>query len=336
MKHPLLSLLGAITLFFTLACGGARAERSTALFEAGKAKDWTIVIGGEFYPLHGELDRHSIPRKGVPVPLHPLGGKHFRGFSLTSDGSRLVTVSTPFGDRSSSALMVFDSTFEPVAFETKTKYRGVTTDYTWSPDGKHISVARGNEVLVMNWATKEFRSLGVDHSTIKRYRNSYRAPSWNPDGTRLAYESNTDEVVIRDLEGVEIDRWPGRLPNWSPDGSTILYRTSEYRDRRRVQAYDVKTGETRELFAATTIEDHVFWSPDSKFVLFRRGVVNSIMGELHFYSVDDDKIYTTAKELPSTRDAQVLMLPDWVSERLAPYANNATENPNRRKAGAVE
>jgi dipeptidyl aminopeptidase/acylaminoacyl peptidase len=53
------------------------------------------------------------------------------------------------------------------------------------------------------------------------------APSWSPDGTRIAYEKEIDDVVYvavvnRDGGGDEV-LTDGYAPTWSPDGSKILF-----------------------------------------------------------------------------------------------------------------
>jgi Tol biopolymer transport system component len=70
-----------------------------------------------------------------------------------------------------------------------------------------------------------------------------RAPSWSPDGKRLAFESNRSVphrryyavyVIARDGSGlvqVTPDDLNGGHPSWSPDGKSIVFETHWWREK---------------------------------------------------------------------------------------------------------
>jgi Tol biopolymer transport system component len=105
---------------------------------------------------------------------------------------------------------------------------GATTG-CFSPDGKRVAYAKswggGAEVFVMDLATG-------DRANVSRTPGRNSAPTWSPDGTRIAFVSGRDGIqelwtVAPDGTGAKrLTRSDGAKPfnpAWSPDGKEIAY-----------------------------------------------------------------------------------------------------------------
>ncbi|HEY4130245.1 MAG TPA: S9 family peptidase [Gemmatimonadaceae bacterium] len=204
------------------------------------------------------------------------------------------------------------------AYELTTSKEAVS-GFSWSKDGSKIAflaadsvpkideakrarrddpqVFEGNfrlaHVSVVDVPTKHTTELVHGDFTVKG------APSWSPDGTRLAYEASptpmlretrTDAYVVtvgdHRVEKISAKSDAAAAPSWSPDGRTIAYtvmpqshiaRADSISDRQigndHLVLYDVASKSNKDVYdaKADVSAGAPQWTPDSKRILFSTG-----------------------------------------------------------------
>jgi Tol biopolymer transport system component len=201
-----------------------------------------------------------------------------------------------------------------------------TTGVSWSADGLHVafSAYKGSDpdVYVVDASGRHLRqvtfSRGVDVD-----------PSWSPDGTRIAFESNRNGGQV-DIYSVDSHgRNPKRLtdapeneqdPSWSPDGKRIAY-TVESTDHltRQVWVMNADGSGKTQLTSTPNFSENPNWSPDGSRIAFDSDRVEK--GDLDIWTMRPDG--SDVKRITSTPalDALPAYSPDgkqlvFVSDRL--------------------
>lgn len=161
------------------------------------------------------------------------------------------------------------STFPPgFLFFTYRQHSGFVEDAAWSPDGKRIASASGDQTVQI-WDA----STGTHLFTYRHHSDYVRAVAWSPHRQYIASGSWDDTVQIWDATNgspVVTHKLQGRsgvnTVTWSPTGERLASGGYD----QIIQVWDARTGDT--LFA---YQGHVggnssfsvltvAWSPDGK------------------------------------------------------------------------
>ncbi len=210
-------------------------------------------IAFESHTADGNFDVYAMRAEGSDprrLTTHP---KRDVGPAWSADGKTIAFMS----DRDGKEFNVYAMAADGSSVERWTE--GATDWFPqFAPGGGRVAFHRGNDVQVLDLATRQIRAL-----TQAPDNGMY--PTWSPDAARLAFMSwrggptavytmnadGTDQrQLVRMSVGSAID------PRWSPDGASILFvhvpeqaadEAQAGTQSRQIYVADVKTGSIRRL-----------------------------------------------------------------------------------------
>ncbi len=142
------------------------------------------------------------------------------------------------------------------------------------------------------------------------------APSWSPDGRRLAFSSQRSgngDVYVMQADGSgavrltttdEIDH----APRWSPDGSRILFNRSTIGSDPALFVINVDGSGEFDLSPGAGWEDEGEWSPDGRRIAFVSTRSSIYAAQLHIVDANGSNITRLGTELELVGSAAE---PDW-------------------------
>lgn len=152
---------------------------------------------------------------------------------------------------------------------------------TWAPDGKHLAVTKGGDVIVVPYT--------VPGSPVNLTPNLPTTvehdPTWNPKGGTIAYVAS-DGIRTRPAAGGAsklVLKGAAKTPDYSPDGTKILFTNGA----GKLAYVTLSTGTVTTTII--TASGGAKWSPDGKQVIFRgvKGCAAATLTGVISWRVDD-------------------------------------------------
>lgn len=227
---------------------------------------WIAFVRGPSFLSH---DIHVMPAAGGAAKRLTTDGRWVAGISWTSDGKNLVFSSRRGGPFRLWTIPAAGGAVAPVALSGTDAYF------------PHIARKTPRLVYVLNKVNKTLwrMKMGENGADAKEIISSTRIsfqPDYSPDGTRIAYASDSTgafEIFVSDQEGhsqMQLTHFEGAQtgsPHWSPDGKAIAFdsRPDGHAD---VYVMSMAGGEARRLTKEASEDRTPFWSADGKWIYF--------------------------------------------------------------------
>jgi TolB protein len=262
----------------------------------------TASLGDETQVFRVDLGDRSLHRLSdggsfVTSPTWSPDGTELAYVTGGSDGTEVVIVNADGDDRRT----VFrDRLYQARALD-------------WSPGGGTIALAAvaDETAVTVGFVTTD--------SSLTRWVDSYRndrsigAPTWSPDGTRLAYARPWGSFRLTRQSGgrpaaPSVDARPIRVvvaasagggphvvpvegetsdPQWSPDGRSLLFTRAVGRSSQLVVVPTVGATATTTAVSGSLTDGRAAWAPNSRRIAFA-GVSQSGDRRYHLYLVTAD------------------------------------------------
>ncbi|WP_420436223.1 cell wall-binding repeat-containing protein [Candidatus Poriferisodalis sp.] len=252
-------------------------------------------------------DRAAIPDSVVEVSVPPI---------RLATVARKRTGNT---DRDESGVLVVDEkgerSFYAVAPGRDTSVensRFTPSQFAWSPDGARLAIAGTKRMFVLDIETGEANEATIgDHAF--RYLPTWHWPEWSPSSDKVAFTAFIDdpatcmgdvcgdgaywnhaaEMFLYDATKGTTSRLTHNdindtVRSWSPDGTRIAFTQSRvdmgifarYWYPESLHIIEIMTGTVTDVYAYTSSDGEVWWSPDGSHLAFI-GTVEELALILH-------------------------------------------------------
>jgi len=153
------------------------------------------------------------------------------------------------------------------------------TSFVWSPDGQKIAC------VMVEQGSPEIWVLDADGQNQRKLTENTHFISWSPDSKKITFDST--QISIVDIDGKnQLDLSQGTAPVWSPNGLKIAFIGND----DQVYIMDIngenQTRLTNMQHGGNIPVPNLFWSPDSKKILLQLMVLQPRNYEIYIMDAD--------------------------------------------------
>jgi Tol biopolymer transport system component len=236
------------------------------LVETGEPSDFGRVFRSE----QGQAGLNAISPTASP------SGDLVAALSVVGGDADVVLFDTENRKLIGNLTRGFSNEYQYLAAQELTLGRQMGRDIDFSPDGNTIAVfarrEKGRSLLLIDVLNRRLRDL-IDLPDIEQPL----APSWGPDGRRIAFSgwrNGQFDIFLLDVESREIanltnDAIFDGAPDFSPDGRSLVFLSVIGEGFAKIFRMDLdKPGQRFALTTGESNENDPVYSPDGKRIYF--------------------------------------------------------------------